>query len=333
MKIGILSFAHHHAEGYIQSLKKMPGVEVMGIADQDAARASHFANSAGVPLFNSFEDLLKARPDGVIVTSENNQHRTLVEAAASYKINVLCEKPIATTLEDGKAMLDTCQKAGVILMTAFPMRFSPPVMEVKNKMDAGDFGRVFCFNSTNQGELPKKYRGWFVDKKLAGGGAIIDHTVHMADIMRWYLKSEAREVYACANQIFYKNDVPADIETGGLVHITFANGVFATIDCSWCRPVNWPTWGGLTFEMVTERGAVIVDAFKQNLNVYHKDSPHPVWSFWGSDPNFGMIQEFVAAIRQNREPGVTGLDGYRAVEIAMAAYESIRTGQPVKLQE
>lgn len=332
MKIGILSFAHHHAEAYIQNLKQLPGVEVMGIADQDHQRASHYATIFNVPLYRSYEDLMKARPDGVIVTSENSNHRELVEAAASYKIHVLCEKPLATTLEDGKAMLDVCQKAGIILMTAFPMRFSPPVMEVKNKLDAGDFGRVFCFNSTNLGELPKKYRGWFVDKKLAGGGAVMDHSVHMADIMRWYLQSEATEVYACANQIFYKNEVPADIETGGLIGITFANGVFATIDCSWCRPVNWPTWGGLTFEMVTERGAVIVDAFKQNLNVYQKDPPQPVWNFWGSDPNLGMVSEFIASIRQNRPPVVTGLDGYRAVEIALAAYQSIDTGQPVKLQ-
>ncbi len=158
MKIGILSFAHHHAEGYIQSLKQLPGVDVMGIADQDEKRASHYASSFNVPLFHSYEDLLQAKPDGVIVTSENNHHRALVETAASYGIHVLCEKPLATTLEDGKAMLDACQKAGIVLMTAFPMRFSPPVMEVKNKLDAGDFGRVFCFNSTNQGELPKKYR-------------------------------------------------------------------------------------------------------------------------------------------------------------------------------
>ena len=331
MKIGIMSFAHHHAEGYIQSLKNIPGVEMVGIADEDAARSAEYASTFGVNHFRSYMELLESRPDGVIITSENNKHRFLVEMAAAQKIHVLCEKPIATTLGDGKAMVDSCQKAGVILMTAFPMRFSPPVMEVKNKLDAGDFGSVFCFNSTNQGELPKKYRTWFVDKKLAGGGALMDHTVHLADILRWYLQSEAVEVYACANRIFYKDEVAEDVETGGLISITFANGVFATIDCSWCRPPNWPTWGGLTFEMVTERGAVIVDAFKQNLNIYRKDIQYPTWKFWGSDPNLGMVNEFVNAIRQNRTPLVTGLDGYRALEIVLAAYESIKTKQPVKL--
>ncbi len=331
MKIGIMSFAHHHSEGYIHCLKNIPSVEIVGIADEDLGRGKQQADANGVHLFRTYEELLDASPDGVIVTSENNKHRALVEMAAQRKINVLCEKPIATTLEDGQAMITACNEAGVILMTAFPMRFSPPVMEVKERMDAGDFGKILCFNSTNQGELPKKYRTWFVDKKLAGGGALMDHTVHLADILRWYLQSEAVEVYACTNRIFYRDEVDADIETGGIVNITFANGVFATIDCSWCRPMNWPSWGGLTFEMVTERGAVLVDAFKQNLTVFRKTMPHPTWSFWGSDSNMGMVKEFVAAVEQHRAPLVTGLDGYKAVEIALAAYESAQTGQPVKL--
>ena len=97
--------------------------------------------------------------------------------------------------------------------------------------------------------------------------------------------------------------------------LTFANGVFASIDCSWSKPNYYPTWGGLTFEMVTERGAVIVDAFKQNLTVYSHDVRRPLWAYWGSDMNQAMIDEFVAAIREEREPRVTGEDGQRAVEI------------------
>lgn len=332
MKIGIMSSAHHHSEGYIQCLRNLPGVEVIGIADEDPTRGQQFAGNFQTHLFASYEDLLDHKPDAVIVTSENNRHRALVEMAASSHIHVLCEKPIATTLEDAKAMLDVCDKAGVVLMTAFPMRFSPPVVEVKKGIEAGDFGKIFCFNSTNQGELPKKYRTWFVDKILAGGGAVMDHTVHLADLLRWYLNSEVVEVYATTNHVFYQDEVEKDVETGGLISITFANGIFATIDCSWCRPYNWPTWGGLTFEMVTERGAVLVDAFKQNLTVYRNQPAQPAWYFWGSDPNQGMVAEFVTAIKQNRAPLVTGWDGYRAVEIALAAYESDKTGQPVKLK-
>lgn len=215
-------------------------------------------------------------------------------------------------------------------MTAFPMRFSAPLLEVKARIDAGDFGRVYCFNATNQGELPSKHREWFVDKELAGGGALMDHTVHLVDIMRWYLNSEVHEVYAQTNQVFHASEV--DVETGGLELITFQNGTFATIDASWSRPPYWPTWGGLTFEMITERGAVVVDAFRQNLTVYSHTWQRANFMHWGSDSNQAMLNEFVTAIREDRFPVVTGWDGYRAVEVTMAAYESANSGRPVRLE-
>jgi predicted dehydrogenase len=329
MKIGVLSFAHHHAEAYIHNLRLLPEVELFGVADEDAARGQRFADDFAARFYPSYEALIDARPDGVVICTENNKHRPLVEMAASRGINVLCEKPIATTLEDARLEVEACEKAGVLLMTAFPMRFSPPLLEVKARLDAGDLGQVYCFNATNQGELPTKHRQWFVDPELAGGGAIMDHTVHLVDIMRWYLGDEIREVYAQSNRIFHAAEV--QVETGALEMITFHNGVFATIDASWSRPPYWPTWGGLTFEMVTERGAVIVDGFKQNVTLYSHADQRPTWHFWGTDINFAMLAEFVAAIRDGRQPLVTGLDGYRALEATLAVYESARSGQPVQV--
>jgi len=329
MKIGIMSFAHHHAEAYINNVRNAPGVELMGVADEDAARGQHFAQAFNAPYFDSYEALLSARPAAVLVCSENSKHRPLVELAAAAKVHVLCEKPLATNPTDSQAMLEACHRAGVKLMTAFPMRFSTPLLEVRSRLDAGVLGQVYCFNTTNQGEAPVHLRAWFVDKELAGGGALTDHIVHLADILRWFLRSEVTEVYAQSNRIMHADAV--DVETGGLVMLTFANGVFASIDCSWNKPDYYPTWGGLTIELVTDRGAVIVDAFKQNLTVYSNDVRRPLWAYWGSDMNQAMIDEFAAAIHEEREPCVTGIDGQRAVEIVAAAYESARTGQPVRL--
>jgi predicted dehydrogenase len=216
-------------------------------------------------------------------------------------------------------------------MTAFPLRFSAPLLEIKARLDNGDFGDVYCFNGTNRGELPTKYRAWFVDPVLAGGGAIMDHTVHLVDIMRWLTGSEVATMYARSNRIFHADEV--EVETGALEMLTFENGVFATIDASWSRPQYWPTWGGLDFEMVTQRGAVIVDAFRQNLNVYRHDWQRSNWAYWGTDSNHAMVSEFVAAIRENRPPSVTGLDGLRALEATLAAYESDRTGQTVQVKK
>lgn len=330
IKIGILSFAHHHGEAYIANLRRMENVELLGVADDDPARGQVIAAQNQARYFNSYEDLLEARPDGVIICTENNRHRPLVEMAASRGIHVLCEKPIATTLEDARAIVEACDQASVLLMTAFPMRFSAPLLEIKTRLDKGDFGDVYCFNATNQGELPTKYRAWFVDPELAGGGAIMDHTVHLVDIMRWFLGSEVETMYARSNRIFHADEV--SVETGTLEMLTFENGVFATIDASWSRPQYWPTWGGLGFEMVTQRGAVLVDAFRQNVNVYRHEWQSSKWLPWGSDSNHAMVEEFASAIRENRPPRVTGLDGLRALEATLAAYESDRTGQTVQVR-
>jgi len=330
IRIGILSLAHHHGEAYIANLSHMDGVELVGLADDDSMRGQTVASQNQAKYFHTFDDLLEAKPDGVIICTENNRHRPLVEMAASRGIHVLCEKPIATSLDDAYAIVAACEKAGVLLMTAFPMRFSAPLLEIKARLDQGDFGDVYCFNATNQGELPTKHRAWFVDPELAGGGAIMDHTVHLVDIMRWFTGSEVATVYARSNRIFHADAV--QVETGALEMLTFQNNVFATIDASWSRPQYWPTWGGLTFEMVTQRGAVLVDAFRQNLNIYRHDRERSHWSYWGSDMNHAMLSEFAAAIRENRQPRVTGLDGLRAVEATLAAYESDRTSKTIEVK-
>ncbi len=205
------------------------------------------------------------------------------------------------------------------------------LMQVKGQLDQGALGEVYCFSTTNSGQMPISQRSWFCDRESAGGGALIDHTVHLADIMRWYLGDEVVEVYAQANHILQSDKV--DVETGALLMLTFANGVFATIDASWSKPLNYPTWGGLTMEIVSQRGLTTLDGFRQNLNRYVQDPPANDWLFWGSDLNQGLIDEFVAAIREERSPKVTGEDGYQALAIAMSAYESAANGRPVSLAD
>ncbi len=329
MRLGILSFAHVHAESYADSLASMPGVDFMGIADDDRQRGEHFAAAHQVPFYPSYAALLAERPDGVIVCAENARHREPVELSAQAGVHVLCEKPLATTLEDARAMIEACQQAGVVLMTAFPMRFSAPLLEIKGLLDRGGIGRVLACNTTNQGQLPRRYRAWFVDRELAGGGSAMDHTVHLADILRWYLGEEVLEVYAQLNRIMHGTTV--EVETGGLLMLTFANGTFATIDCSWSRPSNYPTWGGLALDIIGDQGVVSVDAFRQQMVLYSNRDQPPAWLPWMSDPDQEMIGEFMAAIVEKRPPRVTGEDGYRALEVALAAYRSAELGQPVAL--
>jgi predicted dehydrogenase len=177
--------------------------------------------------------------------------------------------------------------------------------------------------------LPFLKRDWFVDKQLAGGGAIIDHVVHLADMLRWYLQTEVVEVFATSNAIMHAGKV--SVETGGLVMLTFANGVFASIDCSWSKPAYYPIWGGLTLELVAENGLATMDAMKQYMTVYSHQVGRPMQNVWASDSNAGMLSEFVMAIREQRFPAITGEDGLRAAEIVAAAYASVASGQPVRI--
>lgn len=340
MRIGIMSFAHLHAEGYLALLLKMPGVSVIGIADENRERGRYFAEIFGVKCFESYDRLLVEKPDAVIVCSENARHLPLVQMAASAGVHVLCEKPLATTVEDAQQIVELCRDAGVHLMTAFPMRFSAPIVEVKRLLDSNGLGVIHGCNTTNQGALPEFHqhenlsflkRNWFVDQPLAGGGAITDHVVHLADLLRWLFQCEVTEVFAEANQILHKQRV--QVETGGLVMLTFENGAFASIDCSWSKPAYYPTWGGLKLELVGEKGFAAVDAFKQVSTVYSDKHQRPQWAYWGSDANQAMLDEFVESIREGRTPAITGDDGLRGVEIVSAAYDSVQSGQPVSLKQ
>ncbi len=328
IRLGLMSFAHVHAEAYVENVRGMVDAQLVGAADDDRTRSEQFAAKLGVPAFPTYQDLLAQHLDGVIVCSENARHRALVEMAAHAGVPILCEKPLATTLADARAMIEVCARAGVMLMVAFPMRFSAPVLQARQAVDEGRVGKIACCIGTNQGQNPRRHGAWFVNKQLAGGGAVMDHTAHLIDILRWYLRTEVAEVYAQTTTLLPGG---GEVETGGLILLTLANGLFASIDCSWSRPASYPTWGGLALELIGERGVLRVDAFRQNLVIYPERSPAIQWQAWGSDANQAMMAEFVSAIREHRDPAVTGSDGYRALEVIAAAYESARTGQPVHL--
>ena len=100
---------------------------------------------------------------------------------------------------------------------------------------------------------------------------------------------------------------------------------------SWSRPKAFPTWGDVTIEVLGENGVVRLDAFRQHLDVYSNRTGKAEWMSWGSDMDLALLSDFVAAIREGREPSITGYDGLKALEVALAAYRSAKAGEPVKL--
>jgi predicted dehydrogenase len=253
-----------------------------------------------------------------------------VEAAAAAGAAVLCEKPLGVGLEDSRRIVDVCADKGVMLMTALPVRLSRAVRQVRDLVADGELGRIRAFSGTNQSRMPLNERSWFADPVLAGGGAIMDHVVHLADAFTWILGAEPEQVYAVSNRVVHPEVVT--VETSGLVMLTYPGGVFASIDCSWNRPLNYPTWGGLSLSVVGDGGTLDVDPGKQRLTRFGGEDKYS-WVPWGVDSNQLMIEEFLDSIEVRREPLVTGENGLSTTVVALAALESTRTGEPVSLSQ
>ncbi|UCH33301.1 MAG: Gfo/Idh/MocA family oxidoreductase [Armatimonadota bacterium] len=324
VKIGILSFAHMHAGSYARCLNSLPNAQLVGIADDDKQRGKEMARQFETTCMD--RDKLLKQVDAVIVTAENARHADWVLPAAKAGTHVLCEKPIAADVADGKRIIDACTKARVKLGIAFPCRYIPGVLRLKALCDNGDLGEFLAARGTNRGRMPG---GWFTVPALSGGGAVLDHTVHVVDLMRWILKAEIVEVYAEVDRLMH------DIESDdcGTLTMTFDNGVFATLDPSWSRPKTYPTWGDVTLQIVGTKGAAAVDGFGQKLDVYDDQRGGVAWNYWGSDADLGLVADFVDAVQQDRPFGITGTDGLRALEVAMAAYRSAEEKRPVGIEE
>ncbi len=325
IRIGIMSFAHLHAHSYAACLKKIPGAELAGIWDDRPARGRAAARASGVRFFAQQGDLLLGGLDAVIVCSENIKHREHVEAAARAGLWVLCEKPIATTIVDARAMIAVCAKARVGLGIAFPCRFATPLVEIRTRVRGGEIGALVAAACTNNGQYPG---GWFADPAQSGGGAVMDHTVHVADVLRWITGSEFTRVHcSCANLIH--EGLQTD-DVGSLL-LEMTNGAKISHVASWNRPESFPTWGDLTLDLAGTKGSLRVDAFRQKIDVYADSVGKGAWVGWGDDANLGLVRDFVCAVRDRRSPAVTGEDGLRALEVTLAAYRSAQSGKAIAI--
>lgn len=338
IRIGLLSFAHMHAEGYATALMGRDGVELM-CTDPDSHRAGcpspawrgrKGARALGVPYVDTCEELEQWGPDAVIVCSENTEHRRMVEWAAERGYHVLCEKPIATSHDDAVAMWDACRQAGVFLMTAYPVRFSTACRELKTRVDHGQLGDLVGFAGSNNGKIPSGGRTWFTDPDQAGGGALVDHVVHIADILDMMLDGEqASSVWAADNRILGADNPDVHVETSGLVTVRYPSGLVGTIDCSWSMPEAAPTWGGLTLDIIGTRGTARFAPF--DARVSGAVCGQAAWLGYGEDMDGVMLRTFTDAVRTGHTPQPDAASAIRSLDIMLAAQQSARSGAVVHL--
>lgn len=334
MKIAMMSLAHVHAAGIAEGLQAL-GAEVL-ISDphRDDRPAGEtggrsMADDLGIDYVDNYDELFQWQPDGVVVCSENTRHRQDVERAAAAQVPVLCEKPLATNRSDAQAMIAACERAGVRLMTAYPVRYSPAFTAVRAAHRAGALGRIRSIQGTNNGGIPQG-RAWFTDPQWSGGGSLVDHVVHLADLVDVLLDgTPAVSVMAMANSGF--PGAPA-VESGALVSVGYADGTIVSMDSSWLIPAGYPTWGGLTLEVIGDAGNAAMDAFNQLLNGFRASTGQAVRLDYGIDPNQLMLQDFLRMVENGEQPWIDPASSLRSMSVAVAALESAATGRVVNLQ-
>ncbi len=323
-RVGILSFAHVHAPNYAAVLGGLGSADFVGVADDDADRGRGAADRYGVRFFEGAEELFEA-VDAVVVCSENRRHAGGVIPALRAGVDVLCEKPISTTVEDAREMIQVAEETGRRLGIAFPVRHAPAVRRAREIVRSGAIGRVLAVNGTNHGQPPG---GWFLDPEMSGGGAVMDHTVHVADTLRFVLGVEVRSVYAEIGSFFGTGGV----DDAGILTLEMeggvADGAFATVDPSWSRGAGYPTWGDFTLRITGSSGVLDVDAFSRSITTFDHGSGGTFWTPAGGDPNALMLDDFLRGAEGGRI-GAGGGDGLRALEVVLAAYRSGESHAPV----
>ena len=338
IRIGIISFAHMHANGYaaaIQVLQREGRAQLAGIADPDGDRLRGKAAEFSVTrIWSNYRDMINSREiDAVVIASENVRHRDEVCDAAAAGIHVLCEKPVGINRDDLTIMASALRNAKIpiVFQTAFVCRYSASVIEAKVALVSGKLGTIKAISATNHGRYPG---GWFGDKQQSGGGAIIDHTVHAADVIRFLTGDEF-----CSVRAFQGVNIRADvqIEDNALIYAKLhKTEIPVSIDCSWSRHDSWPTWGDLTLNLYCEEGVIKIDAFRPNIQVASVSGLE--WHGLGEDLNEKLMRSFCRSIQEHRSEAprngdpASALardlragfdDGAKATEVALLAYESL----------
>ena len=169
--------------------------------------------------------------------------------------------------------------------------------------------------------------GWFIEPELSGGGAVIDHTVHVMDLLRWMTGLEITEVYAEIDTRLY--DIPC--EDIGLLSFTLGDKIFGTHDASWSRSKSYSIWGDVTMRFIGSEGILEVDGFPQALHIYdnNADRRHDTLS-GGDNADAELIKDFLKSIKKDALPSISGEDGLRALEVALLAYKSAKEVSTVK---
>ncbi|MBV9580563.1 MAG: Gfo/Idh/MocA family oxidoreductase [Chloroflexi bacterium] len=308
------------------------------VAVAGGSRAPGLAADYGIAAEPSVEALVR-RPDvdAVIITSPQSAHAEHTALAASYGKHVLVEKPMATSTAECRRMIDACRQHGVKLSVIKPWRYRGSTRKLHDSIQRGEIGEVRMLTLWwLYPRLPFIGKEWFRDPKE--GGLFLDAGSHCFDYLRWIAGAEPSRLYALIANYNNEGETPRSTMTT----LTFTNGVMANLWLSYEVPS--PGWEHTDFRArvvgslgnldAHGYGALQVgqgDAWRIVYEQAEMDYVNRPLDFVRLEAFIDMVQDFVDALREGREPPVTGEDGLAAVAMVEAGYRSSALGQAVEL--
>jgi predicted dehydrogenase len=343
--VGIIGCGGIANGAHIPNYLRNPRARVVAVADIDPARARATAERWGIAAhYGDYHELL-AHPDveAVSVATSAAAHAAPVIAAAEAGKHILCEKPIAITLEEADAMVAAAERAGVKFTMGYQPRFGNLWQTVKQLLDDGMVGRVLGLNhvQVNPGIFPQP---WFVRKAAAGGGVLMDWGIYTAFMFNWFM-GPVESVYA-TSAIFRREittrggELVSDVDVEDTVAATlrFRSGAMGTWYTTWAGTASHGgtsidgTEGSIRLQRGAGGGSVGVFTTRVDQPDYLKGWRElAVTELPLAEQHYRKLAHLVDAVLDDKALVLTGADGRDALELVLAAYRSAETGGPVTL--
>ena len=329
LKWGVIGASTIGREWMVPAINAQPDSAVVALASSDPERGRRYGDELGIATVrSSLEELLAdAAIDAVYISTTNEWHESQTLVAVAAGKHVLCEKPLALSLESAQRMVAAAAGAGVVMGTNHHLRNAATHRTIRELIRAGAIGQPLAARVFHAVHLPPHLRGWRIDRPDAGGGVILDITVHDADTLRFALGDEVTEVTAMtANQGMGR----AGLEDAVMGVMRFRDGVIAQFHDAFTAPhastgfeVHGTEGSLYGREVMTQRpiGTVTIfrDGGEEAIPVEHENLYER------------SVRCFNAAIRGEGEPAATGADGVRSLAVALAVRESAQKGQTVQV--
>jgi predicted dehydrogenase len=307
----------NHARVY----HELQGVDLVAVADLDGRVAEQSAHIYGARSYTDYQEMLRREElDAVSIAVPTQIHREIALAALRGDCHILVEKPIASTIEEGREMVALAASRGLKLSVGHIERFNPAIVELKRRLKRGEAGQVFQIHARRLGPFPARVRDV---------GVVIDLATHDLDIMRYLLDSEVKRIYAETEQEIHT--AHEDLLSGLL---RFENGVIGLLSINWLTPTKIRE-----LAVTGERGMFLVNYLTQDLYFYENDHADSQWESLGllrgvsegnmvrlkiekREPLRVEIESFIQAVLEDGEPPVRGEDGLTALALAQRLVES-----------